>query len=153
MVPPTEVHPEPEVQEQATPQSLVSPSVPKFVAPPAPTKHLTVREEGTFQSSMLEYNRMKRGWRLLDVIISLTVNTAILATPIFLGLYFTDTLDMKQFTTTFLAAPPPPPPPAPPAASAVNRPAPPKNIFENSGKLVAPTVIPKQIAMIKEAPI
>ena len=153
MVPSTEVHPEPEVQEQATPQSLGSPSVPKFIAPPAPTKHLTGREEGTFQSSMLEYNRMKRGWRLLDVIISLTVNTAILVTPIFLGLYFTDTLDMRQFTTTFLAAPPPPPAPPPPAAPAVVRAAPARRTFENAGRLVAPTVIPKQIAMIKEAPL
>jgi protein TonB len=102
---------------------------------------------------MLEYNRIKSSSRFLDAIISLTVNTAILVTPIFLGLYFTDTLDMRQFTTTFLAAPPPPPAPPPPAAPAVVRAAPARRTFENAGRLVAPTVIPKQIAMIKEEPL
>ena len=155
MVPSThvEVHPEPEVQEKATPQSLVSPSVRITTAPPAPTKRSIVRAEGTFQSSMLEYNRMKSGSRLLDAVISLSVNLAILLAPVFIGLYFTDTLDMRQFTTTFLAAPPPPPAPPPPAAPAVVRAAPARRTFENAGRLVAPTVIPRQIAMIKEAPL
>ena len=155
MVPSThvDVHPEPEVQEHATPQSLVSPPLSKPGAPPAPTPRSTARQEGTFQSSMLEYNRMKSGSRLVDALISLAVNTAILLTPIFLGLYFTDTLDMHQFTSTFLAAPPPPPAPPPPAAPTVVRAAPAKRTFENAGKLIAPTVIPKQIAMIKEEPL
>jgi len=108
--------------------------------------------EGSFQSSMLEYNRMRSGSRLKNTLISLTVNTILLGTPIFAGLYFTDSLDLKQFASTFLVAPPPPPPP-PPAAAVVVRAAPVHRVFENSGKLVAPTVVPKEIAMLKEAPI
>jgi len=66
--------------------------------------------EGSFRSSMLEYNRMKSSSRLVDTIISLTVNIGILLVPVFAGLYFTDSLDMRQFASIFLVAPPPPPP-------------------------------------------
>jgi hypothetical protein len=51
--------------------------------------------EGPFQSSMLELNRMRSGSKLFDVLVSLTVNLAILAAPVFAGLYFTDTLNLK----------------------------------------------------------
>jgi periplasmic protein TonB len=108
--------------------------------------------EGSFQSSMLEYNRMTGSSRLVDTLISLTVNLCLLVAPIFAGLYFTDSLDLKRFASTFLVAPPPPPPP-PPAAAPLIKAAPVHRVFENSGKLVAPTVMPKEIAMIKEAPI
>jgi len=51
-----------------------------------------------------------------------------------------------------LAAPPPPPPPPPPAtAPLVKTVAKPR--FLSAGKLYAPTVIPKEIAEIKEAPL
>ena len=121
----------------------------------APQANAVVRArpvEGSFQSSMLEYNRMKSSSRLMDTIISLTVNAVILLVPVFAGLYFTDTLDLKGFASTFLVAPPPPPPP-PPAAAPLVKVAPVHRVFENSGKLVAPTAVPKQIAMLKEEPI
>jgi periplasmic protein TonB len=108
--------------------------------------------EGSFQSSMLEYNTIKGGSKLAHALISLAVNSAVLIVPIFLGLYFTDSIDLKGFASTFLVAPPPPPPPPPAAAPAVKV-APPHKVFEQSGKLVAPTVIPKQIQMLKEEPI
>ena len=66
------------------------------------------------------------------------------------GLIYTDTLNLRQFETTFLMAPPPPPPaPAAPLVKA----APVHRVFENAGKLIAPTVVPKNIADIKEAPL
>ena len=108
--------------------------------------------EGSFQSSMLEYNHMKGGSRLAHALISLAVNATIVIVPIVMGLYFTDSIDLKGFASTFLVAPPPPPPPPPAAAPAVKV-APPHKVFENSGKLVAPTVIPKQVQMLKEEPI
>jgi protein TonB len=108
--------------------------------------------EGSFQSSMLEYNKIRGGSKLAHALISLAVNSAIIIVPIFMGLYFTDSIDLKGFASTFLVAPPPPPPPPPAAAPAVKV-APPKKVFEQSGKLVAPTVIPKQIQMLKEEPI
>jgi periplasmic protein TonB len=108
--------------------------------------------EGSFQSSMLEYNKIRGGSKLAHALISLAVNSIVLIVPIFMGLYFTDTIDLKGFASTFLVAPPPPPPPPPAAAPAVKV-APPHKVFEQSGKLVAPTVIPKQIQMLKEEPI
>lgn len=101
---------------------------------------------------MLEYNRMKSGLRLRDTLISLAVNTCLWVAPVFAGLYFTDSLDLRQFASTFLVAPPPPPPP-PPAAAPLIQAAPVHGVFEKSGKLVAPNVVPKGIAMLKEAPI
>jgi protein TonB len=111
-----------------------------------------VREEGSFQSSVLEYNRMAGTSRPADFLISLVINLSILAAPVFAGLYFTDTINLKQFEQTFLVAPPPPPPP-PPAAPTIVKAMPPPKVFENAGKLVAPAVIPKTIAEIKESPL
>lgn len=111
-----------------------------------------VREEGSFQSSVIEYNRMAGPSRPADFLISLLINVSILAVPVFAGLYFTDTINLKQFEQTFLVAPPPPPPPPPPVPTVVKAIAPHK-VFENAGKLVAPAVIPKTIAEIKETPL
>ncbi|HXX71806.1 MAG TPA: energy transducer TonB, partial [Candidatus Acidoferrum sp.] len=51
--------------------------------------------------------------------------------------------------TTFLVAPAPPPPPPPPAA-AVQRVVKPVARLIQAGKMMAPTVIPKKVEMIKE---
>lgn len=121
---------------------------------PATARKLPARpEEGSFQSSMLEYNRMKSSSRFADTLISLMLNVLILVLPLFAGLYFTDTLDMKQFASTLLIAPPPPPPPPPAPAAAVVKVAPARRVFENSGRLIAPTVVPREVAMLKEAPL
>jgi len=109
--------------------------------------------EGSFRSSMLELNRMDRGSKLFDILISLTMNLAVLAAPILAGLYFTDTLNLKQFESTLLVAPPPPPPPPPAPAVVTAKAAPSRRVFEHAGKLLAPTVIPRNVAEIKEAPL
>jgi len=150
-----EVPPEPALQPGNKPETRVEKkSVQKSVLPPppAPLTRPPHPAEGSFQSSMLEYNRMKSSSRLMDTLISLAVNAIILLVPVFAGLYFTDTLDLKGFASTFLVAPPPPPPP-PPAAAPMIKVAPVHRVFENAGKLVAPTVIPKQIQMLKEEPL
>ena len=121
--------------------NAVSPAIAK-------THHLP--EEGSFQASMLEYNHMQSGSRWLNTLISLTLNCTVVIVPIFLGLYFTDTLDMRQFASTFLVAPPPPPPPPPPPVQVVH--VRPMARLMDSGKLVAPRVIPREIKIIKEDP-
>jgi protein TonB len=149
----TEVPLESEVKKTKRSETLVL-EPRKADRPPAkagPPRRV-VREEGSFQSSVLEYNRMARASRPLDFLISLLINLMILAAPVFAGLYFTDTLNLKQLESTFLVAPPPPPPP-PPAAPTVVKVMPRHKVFENAGKLVAPTVIPKTIAEIKESPL
>jgi protein TonB len=116
----------------------------------APRKRI---EHGTFQSSMIEMNRMKSGSKAMDIFLSLVLNLSVLSAPVLAGLYFTDTINLRQFASTFLVAPvPPPPPPPAPAAVAVKAP-PIRKVFENAGKLLAPTVIPRNVAQIKEAPL
>src|SRR5713101_4032315 len=70
---------------------------------------------------LLEENHFKTGSRTLDVAISVLLHVVVIAAPIFAGLYFTDTINIKQLASTMLIAPPPPPPP-PPSLSAVIRP-------------------------------
>jgi periplasmic protein TonB len=106
-----------------------------------------------FQSSLIENNHIKSSSKTVDFLIAVTVNAVILAGPILAGLIYTDTLNLKQFENTFLIAPPPPPPPPPAPAVVQMKQAPAHRVFENAGKLIAPTVVPKTIADIKEAPL
>jgi len=149
-----EIAPEPAAKSTPHVETLVL-ETPKPNGP-APRTSVIPRskiEEGSFQSSMIEFNRMKGGSRTADILISLFLNLAVLGAPVLAGLYFTDTLNLRQFESTFLVAPPPPPPPPPaPAAMAVKA-QPVHRVFENSGKLLAPTVIPRNVAEIKEAPL
>jgi periplasmic protein TonB len=105
-----------------------------------------------FRDALLEQNRVKSSSRVLDILVSILLHITVLSIPIFLGLYFTQTINLKDFSTMFLVAPPPPPPP-PPAPTKLMKVTPPKRVFTAAGKLLAPTVIPKQVAMIKEEPL
>ncbi|HYA62053.1 MAG TPA: energy transducer TonB [Candidatus Sulfotelmatobacter sp.] len=147
-----EVPPEPKVKKEQPAETLVLEPRKAVSAPPPGASKWRAPEEGSFKASMLEYNQFKSSSRLIDTLISLSINFVILIIPLFAGLYFTDTLDLKQFASTFLVAPPPPPPP-PPAPTVVVRAAAPRRVFENAGKLIAPRAIPKEIQMIKEAPL
>ena len=152
----TQVELPPETQVQKAPrierfQATTRKPVPAMPAAIAATRTRFV--EGSFQSSMIELNRMNSGSKFFDILISLTMNLAVLTAPVLAGLYFTDTLNLKQFESTFLVAPPPPPPP-PPAPAAIAAKAPPaRRVFEHAGKLLAPTAIPRNVAEIKEAPL
>jgi protein TonB len=84
------------------------------------------------------------------VALSAIVQSIILGILILIPLIYTEALP-KGMLNTFLVAPAPPPPPPPPAApvKAVRAP---KIVQLN--KMVAPTVIPKNVAIIKdEAPV
>jgi len=104
------------------------------------------------EAVLLEENHFKTGSRTMKALISITVHVALISIPILLGLLFTDTINIKQFAQTLLVAPPPPPPPPPPATAPLVKTVV-KPRFMSSGKLYAPTIIPKQIADIKEAPL
>jgi periplasmic protein TonB len=82
------------------------------------------------------------------VALSATVQAVIVGILILIPLIYTEALP-KGFMNTFLVAPAPPPPPPPPAAPVhIVRPR-----IITPQRMVAPTVIPKQIAVIKdEAP-
>ena len=82
------------------------------------------------------------------VALSAMVQVCILIVFVLIPLIYTEALP-KQLLTTFLVAPAPPPPPPPPAA-AVQRIVKPVARLIQAGKMMAPTVIPKKVEMIKE---
>ena len=104
-----------------------------------------------FAEALLDLSDTRPGRRTLDFVASLVVHTLLISTLILIPLYFTEAIDLKQFTQTFLVAPPPPPPPPPPAAPTVLKVrATTRRVFMSGGKLLAPTTIPEKIAMLKE---
>jgi len=115
---------------------------------------LAPRGKSWFSEAMLEASPTRPPRRTGDVLVSIALHVAILATVLFLPLYYTQTIDLKQFTRTLLIAPPPPPPPppAPAAVLAQVRPATQRRLFAG-GKLLAPVAIPKQVVILKEEPL
>src|SRR6202521_3950801 len=123
---------------------------PRPLPPPRSiVEHGPARAQAFFEEALLERHRFKSSSKPLDLLVALLFHLALIGGPILTGLYYTDTLNLKAFATTLLVAPPPPPPP-PPAAAIVKAHTP-KHVFMTGGTLVAPTVIPRQIAEIKEA--
>ena len=110
MAPSTHIEFPPELEvEQPTTASTAAPvpeapvkAIPR--QPQAPSRITHEGEFGSFQSSMLEYNRMKSGNRLLDVVISLTFNTLLLAGPVFAGLFYTGNIPCCAAAPTATAA-------------------------------------------------
>jgi len=112
----------------------------------------TVPARPVLATSLLEMNRMGRPRRGVDYIVSLIFHSALLALLLVVPLYFAQGLHMNQFATTFLVAPPPPPPPPPPATAAQVAAQRPRTSI-TKGAIISPTVIPKQILMVKEVPL
>ena len=82
------------------------------------------------------------------VLVSTILQAAILGILILIPLIYTEALP-KGMLTTFIVPPPPPPPPPPPAAAIQRIVKPVVHLIKN-GQMMAPTVIPKKIEMIKE---
>jgi protein TonB len=83
-------------------------------------------------------------------VISFCFQALLLVILILVPLIYTEAIDLKQFSSTLLVAPPPPPPPPPPpAAQPITRVKPVARIIQ-AGKMMAPTVIPKNVNLIKE---
>ena len=83
------------------------------------------------------------------VALSAIVQAGLLGILILIPLIYTEALP-KQLLTTFLVAPAPPPPPPPPAAPVIKIVKPVVRLIQ-AGKMMAPSVIPKKVEMIKEA--
>jgi len=110
------------------------------------------RVEANFSKSLIEMNRVPAGSRALQLAVSVVVHVLVIGVPLLLSLWYTDTLNLRAYTATLLVGPPPPPPPPPAAAALVRTPAP-RRVFTAAGKLLAPSFIPKQVAVLKEAPL
>jgi len=88
--------------------------------------------------------RTNKPW---TVVLSAIIQAALVGVMILIPLLVTEALP-KQMLTTFLVAPAPPPPPPPPAAPV--RIVKPVARLIQAGKMMAPTVIPKKVNIIKE---
>lgn len=54
-------------------------------------------EQSFFRSSLLEQHRFKSSSRTLDLAVAILVHAIVIAGPIFAGLYFTDTINLKHW--------------------------------------------------------
>jgi protein TonB len=90
--------------------------------------------------------KTNQGW---TVIVSAVIQIFVLAILVLIPLIYTEALPRAMLSTLLVAPPPPPPPPPPPAATPVVRVRPVARLMQ-AGVLRAPTVIPKNVSMIKE---
>ena len=94
--------------------------------------------------SSTEKKRTNTGW---SVILSAIIQITGLSVLVLIPLIYTQALP-KAMLATLLVAPPPPPPPPPPPVKAEIKPA--ARLIQ-SGKLMQPRAIPKDVAVFKEA--
>lgn len=102
-----------------------------------------------FEELVISSPKAKKSKSPWTILFSTMLQIFLLGVLILIPLIYTEALPKHMLTTLLVAPPPPPPPPPPPAAAPVVRVKPVARLIE-AGKLRAPTVIPKQIAMIKE---
>jgi protein TonB len=101
-----------------------------------------------FDDLVISSAQPKRTNSVWTVALSTIIQFGIVIVMILIPLIYTEALP-KQMLTTFLVAPAPPPPPPPPPA-AVQRIVKPVARLIHNGQMMAPTVIPKRVEMIKE---
>ncbi len=108
----------------------------------------------TFMKAMLELPSEYKHRNPLEWVGAALFQAVVIAALIIAPLYFTGTIDLKAFQNTWLAEPVPPGPPPPPAA-APQAPHEMKSVTRlvQGGRMMAPSLIPKNIAIIKEAPL
>ena len=133
---------------------------PRPLPAPAPAdagsglKHPIVAPRGKswLNESLLELSDTRPPRRTLDFVLAFSAEAFVIVALILLPLMYTDAIDLRQLTTTYLVAPPPPPPPPPPPAEAIvkARANPARRVFTQAGRLIAPSVVPSQVAMLKE---
>ena len=107
-----------------------------------------------FADALLAPNLLGSPSRKRTLTTSVIMHAILIGIPLLLSAWFTDTLDIRTYTRTLLVAPPAAAPaPTPPPAIAASQPRPAHRVFTAQGKLFMPPAIPKQIAMLKEAPL
>ena len=111
---------------------------------------LAVRKE-FFAEAMLENSPTRPPRRVADFVVSGTLQVLLLLVLLVVPLYFSEAIDFHQVNATLLAPPPPAAAPPPPAASARSV-VPNRRALSLAGKLMAPRVIPHQVARLSEEP-
>ncbi len=104
--------------------------------------------------SLLDFSSTRPRRATRQFFASIFTHALIIAILTLIPFAFTESIDLTQFTRTQLVAPPPPPPPPPPPAQMADHLRPvPKRVLSVGGKLLAPTVIPENVAMLHEKPL
>jgi len=111
------------------------------------------RRRNLFSEILLEASSSRHPSRGLKLLSSIGLHILVLLALLLPPLYFTDTLDLRHFTQTFLVAPPPPPPPPPAPQGVVKSNAAARRVLVTGGKLIAPTAVPSRIVILKEEPL
>jgi periplasmic protein TonB len=142
-VPQTEIHDAPAQRLRIQPRAIRV----RQVIPVPP------RGRNFFSETLLEASSSRHPSQGLKLLSSIGLHILVLLTLLLPPLYFTDTLDLKQFTRTFLMAPPPPPPPPPAPQAVVKSGAAPRRMLLSGGRLIAPTAVPSRIVILKEEPL
>lgn len=107
-----------------------------------------------FSESFLSPNLLGAPSHKRTLATSFVLHLSLLGLVLLVSVWFTNTLDLRNYTMTLLVAPPPAAPPSPPPkVVAAAQPVQSHRVFTVGGKLLMPTAIPKQIAMVKEAPL
>src|SRR5215472_15362432 len=100
-----------------------------------------------FEQTFVQTGKTNKTW---TVVLSFGIQCLLMGLLVILPMIFFDVLPSATLQSFLVAPPPPPPPPPPPAAAA------PVKVVKviprqfDAGKLMAPKVIPKEIAQIKE---
>lgn len=102
-----------------------------------------------FEELVISGGAKKQSKSGMAIFYSTALQVALMGIMMLIPLIYTEALP-RQLLTTMLVAPPPPPPPPPPAAPQPKVIVKPVQRIIQAGKMMAPTVIPKQVAMIKE---
>jgi periplasmic protein TonB len=102
-----------------------------------------------FDELVVSGGRRKGSRSGLSLALSALLQFAILGLLVLFPLIYVEALP-KSMLTTMLVAPPPPPPPAPPPPPVQKVIVKPVQRIIQQGKMMAPTVIPKEVKMIKE---
>ena len=84
------------------------------------------------------------------VLISTVIQLLLIGIAVILPMWYFDVLPTAQLQSMLVAPPPPPPPPPPPAPAAIVKQVKVIPRQFDAGRLMAPKVIPKDIAQIKE---
>jgi protein TonB len=104
----------------------------------------------TFLRGLLDAPIDKRKRNPVDWVISLGVHVLIVSAVIIAPLAFTQAIDLRNFRLTYLSVPRPPAAASPPPAAV---PQVRQAIRPVQSALTAPTLIPKQIEIVKEPPV
>lgn len=107
--------------------------------------------QATFLQGMLDMPTDHRQKNPTDWIISLAVHILIVSAIVIAPLAFTQAIDLHAFQLTYLTMPKPPAAAPPPAPAVVQQAA--RRVFRAvRSALVAPTLIPRRIEMVKDEP-